>query len=371
MLTNCKQLTINDCPSRGRAAKQWEFGRTMKNMINAARTVPSWLPIEVQNYVFHTEMGQPIRVLARSQSCHASTIMRQIRKVETRRDDPLVDLGLKSLSENGYQACLPSELEMLHALRRLCAPDAILAIALTMEHGVILQAPTGGETDHGTKLPRATAMTLALRGWIGCGNTEARVLRYRITHTGRAALRDLTAASENQARAMAEAPEAFQHAPGDIGTWGPVSAVTRAPIQESPVVGLARRRDKEGKPFLTRAMVRAAERLREDFELAQVARQRGGDRAIDWHDVLETINTHTPLETAGTDAVAQVKTALNFLGPGLSEIAVRCCCFLEGLEVTEKQMGWAARSGKIVLRIALQRLVLHYDQAGGLGPKIG
>ena len=53
-------------------------------------------------------------------------------------------------------------------------------------------------------------------------------------------------------------------------------------------------------------------------------------------------------------------------------VALRCCCFLEGLEVAEKRMGWAARSGKIVLRIALMRLRRHYDETyGRSGPLIG
>jgi hypothetical protein len=48
------------------------------------------------------------------------------------------------------------------------------------------------------------------------------------------------------------------------------------------------------------------------------------------------------------------------------------CCFLEGIEAAEQRLGWAARSGKIVLRIALQRLHRHYLECyGKSGPLIG
>jgi len=55
---------------------------------------------------------------------------------------------------------------------------------------------------------------------------------------------------------------------------------------------------------------------------------------------------------------------LRTLGPGLGDVALRVCCFLEGLESAEKHFDWSARSGKIVLRIALQRLVQFYESLG-------
>ena len=48
------------------------------------------------------------------------------------------------------------------------------------------------------------------------------------------------------------------------------------------------------------------------------------------------------------------------LGPGLSDVVFRVCCFLEGLETAEKRLGWSARSGEVVLKIALERLAAHY-----------
>ena len=63
--------------------------------------------------------------------------------------------------------------------------------------------------------------------------------------------------------------------------------------------------------------------------------------------------------------------ALRELGPGMGDLVLRVCCFLEGIELTERRLGWSARSGKIVLRIALQRLKRHYadlgDSAGLMG----
>jgi hypothetical protein len=78
------------------------------------------------------------------------------------------------------------------------------------------------------------------------------------------------------------------------------------------------------------------------------------------------------MDGASGAARERVAAALRDLGPGLGDVVLRVCCYLEGLEVAERRMGWAARSGKIVLRIALQRLRRHYVETyGRSGPLIG
>jgi len=124
-------------------------------------------------------------------------------------------------------------------------------------------------------------------------------------------------------------------------------------------------------PFLTHDLLQASDRLREDFELAQL-----GPRVTqNWERfMLDSDRGNFGSGEGGGSSAAQkrLSAALSALGPGLGDIALRCCCFLEGMEAAEKRMGWSARSGKVVLRIALQRLWAHYQEAyGGVSDKIG
>lgn len=147
----------------------------------------------------------------------------------------------------------------------------------------------------------------------------------------------------------------------------------RANLAESPLSILARRKDKTGAPFLSVDLVAAGERLREDFELAQM----GPRVAQNWERFMTggargQYNPQGSLGIGSESARERVALALRDLGPGLGDMVLRCCCFLEGLEATERRMGWSARSGKIVLKIALERLKRHYDEVyGGKSPLIG
>ncbi len=361
--------------------------------------LPRWVPDAARHYLVHTETGLSIRALARASDCHPSTVLRQVRRLEGRRDDPLIDAALRSLSaqvsardilkEGKLKAmkmeCLKSDphqpvgltqaridQEAKRILRRLCEQGAVLAVAREMETSVVVRMTPEGEQVRTAVVEREIAQAMALKDWITCPDPEGRIARYFITNTGRAALRRLTAEDENRASGFAErSADPDGDAGWDIasieGTHRPPS---RAYATESPLVGLARRKDRDGKPFLPRELVAVGERLREDYELVEVG--LGGSAS--WESFVngEALADATEGPKGALAAHGRIKDALTELGPGLGDVVLRCCCFLEGLEQTEKKMGWSARSGKIVLRIALQRLKRHYEQTQGrYGPMIG
>lgn len=361
---------------------------------------PAWAPQQVRQYLAHTGAGVSIRELARITKCHASTILRRIQRIEQQRDDPLVDAALRRLEGDfdkndtafkqqvkeelkamtipSTKSCAqgPDETFQLNAkriLRRLCETGSVLAIAKDMDMAVVLREASDGRATRTAVVSQEVAQAMALRGWIET-ESKGRILRYRITASGREEVKELIEKFPPQETSLptqhfAESPSLFE--PGqrarDLDVLEPVtkSSRSRYNLAESPLTALSRRKDRGGTPFLSDDLVRCGERLREDFELAQMNAQA----RMNWDDVLteyldhprkpETANSGLTPDMARTRVVA----ALKELGPGLSDVVLRCCCYLEGLESAEKHMGWSARSGKIVLRIALQRLVRHYQMA--------
>lgn len=81
----------------------------MNSIAPAPAELPAWLPKHAQLYLRHVEDGIPIRELARAEGCAASTILRRVRRIEARRDDPLVDEALERLGRAaGSGAANPS-----------------------------------------------------------------------------------------------------------------------------------------------------------------------------------------------------------------------------------------------------------------------
>lgn len=363
---------------------------------------PEWVSEEVRRYLAHTEHGQSIRSLAREAGCHASTVLRQVRRYETRRDDFLVDLALTRLgSQQGTadaaisnvedqdtmtiaskteDVVMPDEAEIRaeapRVLRRLNEPGACLAIAQEMEKAVIVREDASGQTLRTAVIERRLAEALALKDWVAL-HSDGRIKRYRISTAGRHALKRFLAEDEAARAGLGEDTNVFASQHGRHGTRSQRDETgTRRRVRynatESPLLSLARRRDKSGEPFLSSDLVAAGERLREDFELAQL-----GPRVAQNWDRFLTSGGKADFAGSGYGggseaARTRVTEALSDLGPGLGDVVLRCCCFLEGIEATEQRMGWSARSGKIVLRIALIRLKKHYDEgSGNWSPLIG
>jgi hypothetical protein len=141
---------------------------------------------------------------------------------------------------------------------------------------------------------------------------------------------------------------------------------------ESPLAWLARRRGRDGRTLIEPHQFQAGERLRGDFTRAQlmprttanweapVARERrSGGSALGFSDAVVA-------------ARQRVQHALEAVGPEFSGLLLDICCFLKGLADVERTRGWPARSGKVVLQLALDRLARHYGlSAQACGPRRG
>ena len=348
---------------------------------------------EVMIYVAHTDREISIRQIARSLGCHASTVLRRIRKIEARRDDPLMDQMLDSAGEvfpihiedglrskefadmlakaakSQTEVTPEIEREARRILRRLCESGAFLAVSPAMEKAVVMREVVPGRPKRIAVVETEIAHKFAINEWISC-TRSGKIACYSITGTGRTALKRFLAqdrAERNTSRGIDEnlSPFAAQHK--EFGERvvaepdGSGERKLRYNLAESPLSVLARKKSSKGAAYLAPELIEAGERLREDFEQAQL----GPRVAQNWEKFLTSRETGAfGSSQSGSDrsfnARDRVMAALEALGPGLADIVFRVCCFLEGLETAEKRMGWSARSGKVVLKIALQRLAVHY-----------
>ena len=363
--------------------------------------LPAWLPEVAVTYLAHTAAGLPIRALARAKGCHASTVLRQVRRVEAWRDDPLIDEALERMSRaHAAEACqirrsqgaavhaepgrqdLPRppgdariEREARRILRRLCEKGAFLAVAPSMEKAVVLREVVPGKQNRIAVVDRDVAHAFALQEWIGC-EKAGKIACYTITPVGRAALKRLLTEERvgagrrrglrRGAGAVPGAAPLLRRARGDgRGRLGRAAAALQP--RREPAVG-ARAQARQGRRALPdrradRGGRAAARGLRAGADGAA-----GGAELGPLPDRRRARAGRSPgagRPRARSDARVRVAKAMEALGPGLSDIVFRICCFLEGLETAEKRLGWSARSGKVVLKIALERLAVHYGIAPG------
>lgn len=113
--------------------------------------------------------------------------------------------------------------------------------------------------------------------------------------------------------------------------------------------------------LLTRRQFDAGERLRSDWERAQLAPRvtMGWDCA----PIASSRGGSAPapdLAGAQIDAKRRFHAAVDSAGPGLADILWRVVCAGEGMRDAESALGWPARAGKLVLTFALDRVADYY-----------
>ncbi len=104
----------------------------------------------------------------------------------------------------------------------------------------------------------------------------------------------------------------------------------------------------------------AGEKLRSDWERANLSPKV----TMRWDAV--PISARRGIEPALTETEVQLAAKQRFegamaeIGSDLRDIAWRTICGGEGIPDAEKKLGWPVRSGKLVLKIALDRLADYY-----------
>lgn len=144
----------------------------------------------------------------------------------------------------------------------------------------------------------------------------------------------------------------------ELSSEGPLSGTARrgrrsvtVNVAESPLTWLHSRGHVDDRQFA------AGERLRADWERAQLSpnvtmrwnpvRVQGGDAGL----------SPTERQVAAKERFDGAAAAA---GPGLSDILWRVVCAGEALPDAERALAWPVRSGKLVLKLALDRVATFY-----------
>jgi len=126
-------------------------------------------------------------------------------------------------------------------------------------------------------------------------------------------------------------------------------------IKESPLSWL------HARGLLSERQYAAGEQLRADWERAQL----GPRVTMEWEPRAPERGRRglaAPVEpgVAALRAKARLHAASDAAGPGLSDILWRVVCAGEGMSQAESALGWPARSGRVVLGLALDRVAAFY-----------
>ncbi|MBL1419160.1 MAG: hypothetical protein COC24_001480 [Alphaproteobacteria bacterium] len=136
-----------------------------------------------------------------------------------------------------------------------------------------------------------------------------------------------------------------------------------ADAEHTPLLKLYNRQRNMAHKYLSETHLQAGQKL---FELFVKANLRP-NVTMNWENLQSVKQSHhTGVKDMGFSEVAYIARrelyeSLSQVGQDFSAILVEICLFGNGLEATEKALNWPARSAKLLLTMALDRLGTHYQ----------
>jgi hypothetical protein len=136
------------------------------------------------------------------------------------------------------------------------------------------------------------------------------------------------------------------------GGVGPRRRSVTVNLAESPLGWL------HARGHLSDRLLAAGERLRADYERARI----GPRVTMNWQPVRIRGTGRGGLAPSEREIAARQRFdgAIAAAGKGLDDVLWRVVCACETVTAAEKELQWPARSGKLVLRIALDRVADFY-----------
>ena len=141
-------------------------------------------------------------------------------------------------------------------------------------------------------------------------------------------------------------------------------------VNESPLARLFLRKSRSGEGYLNPSQFGAGERLRADFEKANLRTRM----SVDWDREFSSGTrggAGSDISDLAVDARKRLNEALACLENSLQGVVLDVCCFLKGLEEVERERQWPPRSAKLMLRTALSILAGHYGLEASTHPSNG
>ena len=153
---------------------------------------------------------------------------------------------------------------------------------------------------------------------------------------------------------------------------GPQGAFRNARVNRTTQSGLRtldKRLSQDGERFFTGAQINAGEAFTHDYARAAYGKMQTQNYMSIGLAKHGRENSAEDISIAAMDSRKRLKAAKAYMGPGLCEAVMAICANDMGLEQLERAEGWARRSGKTILKLGLQRLVVFYGTAPGIAER--